>query len=138
MVVRYLDPEPNGLAGMLGGLIEGNLKAHPDRARLVIQGKHATYSVVATDVAMAASIRFSPKGVAVRNGVVGRPDVMIETDTDTMLALSTVPLRFGLPDPVSAEGRDVDRKLFKRELRVRGLLRHPWKLARLNRVMSIT
>ena len=138
MVVRYLDPEPHGLAGMLGGLIEGNLKAHPDRARLVIEGKQATYSIVATDVAVAASIRFSPHGVAVRNGVVGRPDVMIETDTDTLLALSTVPLRFGLPDPVSTEGRHVDRKLFKRELSVRGLVRHPRKLARLNRVMSIT
>jgi hypothetical protein len=136
--VRYLDPEPNGLATMLGGLIEGNLTAHPERNGLVTKGKPATFGIVAKDVDVAVSIRLSPQGVALRNGVVGRPDVLIETDSETLVGLSSVPLKFGLPDAMSKAGREVNRKLLKRELKVRGLLRHPGKLARLNRVMSVS
>jgi hypothetical protein len=53
------------------------------------------------------------------------------------MGLSAVPLRFGLPDPATTEGRAVTGKLFRRELRIRGLLRHPGKLARLNRLLSV-
>ncbi len=136
--VRYLDPEPSGLAAMLGGLIEGNLAAHPDRERLVTEGKPATYAIVARDVDVAASIRLSPAGVAIRGGVVGRPDLLIETDSETLMSLSSVPLKFGLPDAMTKEGREINGKLLKRELRVRGLLRHPGKLARLNKLMSVS
>ena len=33
--VEYPDADPNGLAEMLGGLIQGNLERHPERASLL-------------------------------------------------------------------------------------------------------
>jgi hypothetical protein len=134
--VRYGDAEPCGLAQMLGGLIEANLAAHPDREALV--AKPATYSIRARDAGVDISIRFSPSEVTIRNGVVGRPNVQIETDSDSLIGLSSVPLRFGFPDAMTKEGREVNRKLFRRELKVRGLVRHPGKLARLNKLLSVT
>ena len=134
--VRYGDAEPSGLAQMLVGLIEANLAAHPDREALV--AKRATYSIRARDAGVDVSIRFCPGEVTLRNGVVGRPDVQIETDSDSLIGLSSVPLKFGFPDAMTKEGRDVNRKLFRRELKVRGLLRHPGKLARLNKLLSVT
>jgi hypothetical protein len=133
--VRYSDPEPNGLATMLGGLIEANLAAHPDRKRLL--GKTATYSISAPDVGVAASIRVGGDGVVVRNGIVGRPNIRIEAGSDNLMGLSAVPLRFGLPDPRTEEGRALNRKLLKRELKVKGLFLHPAKLARLNKLLSV-
>lgn len=138
MTVRYLDAEPNGLAAMLGGLIEGNLAAHPDRADLVTRGRPATYAVVAKDIGVTVSLRLSPQGVAIRNGMVGRPHLVIETDSETLIGLSSVPLRFGLPDAMTREGREVNRKLLKGELRVKGLLLGPAKLARLNKLLSVS
>jgi hypothetical protein len=135
--VRYLDPEPNGLATMLGGLIEGNLSAHAERQSLVTGGKPATFAVVARDLDVAVSIRFSPQGVAIRNGVVGRPHLVIRTDSETLVGLSAVPLKFGLPDAMTEEGREVNRKLLRRELEVKGLLLHAGKLARLNKLISV-
>ncbi|MDP8956158.1 MAG: SCP2 sterol-binding domain-containing protein [Actinomycetota bacterium] len=135
MNVRYWDAEPNGLAGMIGGLIQGNLDAHPDRAALL--SSPATYAIVAPDVDVAVSIRVKDGSVTVRNGVVGRPDLVITADSEALLALSSVPLRFGLPDATKAEGREVTRKLLKGELKVKGLLMHPLKLARLNRLLSV-
>lgn len=134
--VRYLDPEPNGLATMLGGLIEANLAAHPERRRLLAKTP-ATFSISAPDVGVAASIRLASGGAVIRNGVVGKPQIRIETRSDNLLGLSAVPLRFGLPDATTREGREVNRQLFKRELKVKGLLLHPAKLGRLNKLLSV-
>jgi hypothetical protein len=133
--VRYPDQAPNGLVSMLGGLIEANLMAHPERGALL--GRTATYSITAPDAGVSASLRLSPGVVAVRNGIVGKPDIRIESNSDDLLALSALPLRLGLPDLMTKEGRAVTRKLMKRELRVRGLILHPGKLARRNKLLSV-
>ncbi len=135
MNVRYWDSEPNGLASMIGGLIQGNLDAHPDRAALL--SSPATYAIVAPDVDVAVSIRLQGGSVTVRNGLVGRTDIVITADSDMLLGLSSVPLRFGLPDATTKEGREVTGKLFNGQLKVKGLLMHPLKLARLNRLLSV-
>jgi hypothetical protein len=135
VTVTYLDQEPNGLAAMLGGVIEGNLAAHPEREALLAE--RATYAIVAQDVDVAVSIRLGDGAVKVRGGVVGRPDVLVQADSDTLISLSTVPLRFGLPDATTPEGRAVMKKLVRRELRVKGLVRHPGKLARLNKLLAV-
>ena len=70
--------------------------------------------------------------------VVGKPQVRIEAGSDDLLGLSAVPLRFGLPDVKSKEGRAVNRKLLKGELKVKGLILHPAKLGRLNKLLSAT
>jgi len=49
-----------------------------------------------------------------------------------------VPLKFGIPDPRTPEGRDVNRKLLRRQLRVKGMVRHAGKLARLNKLLTVT
>jgi len=134
--VQFQGGEPNGLAAMLGALIEGNLTAHPELEQLL--AKPATYAIVAPDVDVAVSIRLSPGSVAVRNGVVGRPNVVVTADSQTLVGMSTVPLTFGLPDPRTKEGREVNRKLLKGQLKVRGLIRHPGKLARLNKLLTVS
>ena len=134
--MKYLDAEPGGLALMLGGLIEGNLVAHSERESLL--AGRATYSIRATDVGVEVSIRLSPGSVLVRNAVVSHSDILVETDSDTLMSLSSVPLKFGLPDVMTKEGREVNRKLLRKQLKVKGLLRHPGKLARLNKLLSVT
>jgi hypothetical protein len=133
--VSYLDPEPNGLAAMLGGLIEANLAAHPERARYL--SRPATIGILASDVDVGVSLRLQPGTVMIRNGVAGRTDVRIEGDSQTLVGLSAVPMRLGLPDLTEKEGREVGRKLLRRELKVRGLLLHAGKLARLNKLLSV-
>jgi hypothetical protein len=135
VAVVYADPEPNGLATMLGGLIEGNLAAHPDREKLL--SRRATYSIAAPDVDVAISIRLAPGRITVRNGVIGNPDVQVITDSETLVGLSSVPLKFGLPDVMTKEGREVNKKLLKGRLKVKGLWLHPGKLARLNKLLSV-
>lgn len=132
--VEYLDREPNGLAAMIGGLIEGNLAAHPERASLL---KPSVVGLVAVDAHVAVTLRLAPGRVTVASGLVGPADVVVRTDSETLTDLSSVPLRFGFPDAMTPEGRAVTRKLLRGDLRVQGLLRHPATVARLNRLLSV-
>ena len=135
MNVTYLDEEPNGLATMLGGLIEANLQQHPERAALA--SKPATFAITAPDADVSVTIHLAPEGVQVANGTRGRPDVSVRADSDTLVALSAVPLRFGLPDATTPDGLDVLGKLLKGELKVKGMLLRSGKLGRLNKLLSV-
>jgi hypothetical protein len=132
--VEYLDDEPNGLAAMLGGLIEGNLSQHPERERLL---RPAVVGITAPDADVSVTIQIAPGRVALSNGLHGRPDLNVRAGSDTLIELSSVPLRFGLPDPGTREGREVTRKLLEGKLEVRGMYTNLGKLSRLNRLLSV-
>jgi hypothetical protein len=133
--VDFLDEEPNRLASMIGGLIEANLAAHPERRKLL--RPRAAIGIVASDAGVALTLRLAPSRVTVGNGLSGRPQVVIRAKSETLTELSSVPLRFGLPDVMTAEGRAATGKLFRGELRVKGLLLHPGVVSRLNRLLSV-
>ncbi len=120
---------------MLGGIIQANLASRPNTDSLL--ERPATYALVVTDAEVAVSLRVRPGQVTVRDGIVGRPHVTVEADALTLAGLSSVPLRFGLPDVLSGEGREVVRKLLTRKIRIRRMLVHPEKLARLTRLLSL-
>ena len=133
--VAYADEEPNGLATMQGGLIEANLEAHPEREELL---KPAVIVVTAPDADVAVTLAIAPGRVDVSNGAKGRADLAVRADSDTLIELSSVPLRFGLPDSMTKEGRAVTGKLMKGEIKVKGMYRAPGKLARLNKLLSVS
>ena len=131
--VTYADDEPNGLASIVGELIEQNLARDPRRRRSL---RATIVALTAADADVAASLRIAAGGVEVANGADPRADLEIVADGHRLLDLAAVPLRIGLPDPFTARGRAVLRELMTGRLRVRGLLRHPARLARLNRLLS--
>jgi hypothetical protein len=133
--VEYLDEEPNGLAAMIGGLIEANLEAHPERVALL--RRRASIGIVAADAGVALTLHLAPGRVTVSNGITGKPQVVVRADSETLTALTSVPLRFGFPDAMTAEGRAVTRKLLNRSLKVHGLAVHPRIVSHLNRLLSV-
>jgi hypothetical protein len=133
--VEYLDDEPNGIATMLGGLIEANLGQHPEREALL---KPMAVAITAPDAGVSVTIRLAPGRVTVANGVAGSPpDLHVRADSATLVELSSVPLSLGLPDLMKKEGREVNRRLLKGEIKVGGMMRHLGKLARFNKLLSV-
>jgi hypothetical protein len=134
--VAYADREPNGLATMVGGLIEANLRQHPERRSLL---RPAVVELVAVDAGVSVRIALSPGQVSVSNGSPrpGRPRVRVVADSDALLLLSSAPLRFGLPDPMSSDGRAVLAKVLRRKIRIAGLVAHPLSVARFARLLSV-
>lgn len=132
--VEYVDEEPNGLASMIGGLIEGNLTQHPEREALL---KPAVIGISAPDAGVSITLQIAPGRVGVANGLQGKPHLLVETDSDRLIELSSVPLRFGLPDNMTKDGRAVTGALMKGKIKVRGMTRHLGRLSRLNKLLSV-
>jgi hypothetical protein len=136
VTVTYTDADPNGLSSMIGGLIEANLRANPDRAELLAP---STVELTAEDVEVSACIHMSPVGVTVANQPGwSRVDLGVRAASSDLIALSAMPLLFGLPDPLRREGRAIIGKVLRGRIRVSGLVRHPVKLTRLTRLLSVS
>jgi hypothetical protein len=132
--VTVVGPEPSGLASMVAELIEQNLARDPDRSRLM---QRSVAVLDAPDAEVTVFLRIDPEGVRVGDGDVPDAHVRITADAGRLLDLTIAPLRFGLPDLQTPEGRTVVRDLLARRLRIRGLLRHPLRLARLTQLLSV-
>ena len=145
--VVFLDAEPNGLADMLGRLLEANLAADPRRVRLL----HAAVVLLeASDAEVAARVELSPGQVRVANvarvsgedpavgGNGPTSDLRIRASAGDLVALAGAPLVLGLPNPLRRPGRDILRRVATRRVRVSGMLRHPLVLSRFARLLSVS
>jgi hypothetical protein len=134
VTVTVVGPEPSGLASMVAELIEQNLARDPERRALL---RPSVVVLDAPDADVTVFLRIAPGEVRVGDGDVPDAHLSIRADSGRLLDLTTAPLRFGLPDPFSAEGRAIGGDLLGRRLRIRGLLRHPLRLARLTKLLSV-
>ncbi len=134
MTVSFADDEPNGLADLVGRLVETNLDRRPERRSLL---RPAVIQLTASDAGATATIRITDGAVRVRNGPTAAADLRVVATADDLLALSSAPLRFGLPDALEPAGRAVIRRIAAGDVRVSGMLRHPLRLSRFTRLLSV-
>ena len=134
MSVVYENDEPSGLATMVGGLIAQNLERDPTRRRLL---RTSSATITVPDAGVTITVRTRPGGVEVRDGGDPAAHIGITADSDRLLGLTSAPLRFGLPDPFDPRGRAVLRDIMSGRVRIRGLLAHPRRLARLSALLSV-
>jgi hypothetical protein len=135
VTVSFADAEPNGLADLVGRLIEANLERRPDRRALL---RPSVVELVANDADTAATVVLSTSGVEISNAPGSRtPHLRVVAGADDLLELSTTPLRFGFPDALDVRGRWILRRIATRRVRVSGMLRHPIRLSRFTRLLSV-
>jgi hypothetical protein len=135
VTVRFADAEPNGLADLVGRLIEANLQRRPGLRNLL---RPAVVELGASDADVRATVVLSRDAVEISNGTADRePHLRIVARSDDLVELSTTPLRFGLPDAFDARGRAVLRGIATGRVRVSGMVRHPLRLSRFTRLLSV-
>ncbi|MBA3737848.1 MAG: hypothetical protein H0W97_04725 [Actinobacteria bacterium] len=135
MKVTVVGPEPSGLASMVAELLEQNLARDPARRELL---RPSVVVLDASDADVTVFLRIAPEEVRVGDGNVPDAHLAIRAESGRLLDLTTAPLRFGSPDVLTPEGRAIIGDLLGRRLRIRGLLRHPLRLARLTKLLSVT
>jgi hypothetical protein len=122
------DAADNGFAALVGGLVEGNLEAHPERigdlARL-----HLDVGLVSTDADVSITLRFGRGKLVIHDGIL--PDVVgvVRGTTDAILDMTMLrngPL--GLPILWDDAGLKVIGRIRRGEL---SLPWAPWKSLRL-------
>jgi hypothetical protein len=136
--------EDNGLATMLADLVRQNLEAKPHKSR-DFEALKGTVAIVADDAEVALTLRFDAGRLTIHDGIVGIPDATIRGTSETILALSnmplTTPLALPVPDPRDKEAVQTVKSVFDamkaKQFHVYGMVFHLPMLMRLTRVMSI-
>ena len=122
---------------MIAGLIRGNVEARPDLAG-IIQEARGAISITARDVGATVGISFKSGVVEISNAPSSKADVEILADSEDLMAFSTVPLKYGLPDVMTAGGRALAKDIVTRKVVVRGMVRHLGLVRRLQRILTVT
>jgi hypothetical protein len=132
--------EHSGLRDLVETLVEANLARAPGRALRITRREAA--ALVATDADLAVTVQMlpgalhAPGSVLIHDGEDPWAEIVVRAPSVGLLELAATPLRFGLPDVLTHDGRDVVRQLARREIRVRGLVRHVGTVRRLSMLLS--
>jgi hypothetical protein len=132
--------EHAGFRELVEGLLDANLAREPQRAHLIT--RREAVALLATDAELAVTIQLLPGAeggagtVIVHEGEDPWAEVVVHAASVGLLELAATPLRFGLPDVTSRDGRLVVGDLLARRIRVRGLVRHLFTLRRISRLLS--
>ena len=124
--------EPSGITELIDGLVRQNLRRDPTRRLLPVD----VVTIEAVDADVAVSIRPSPGGIAVVDGRDPGARVVVSAASTLLLELAGAPLRFGLPDVFTHDGRALIADLLTKRIRVRGLIRHLGTVRRLTMLLS--
>ncbi len=122
---------------MLGGLIEANVLASPEKRRdfdvLV-----ARVGFWVTDIDEGVTLVFNAGALTVYNGLEAGRTITIRAEAETVLSLSNLSIGiFGLPVYYDEVGRGVAAKLLEGKLKIDGLLQHIATVNRVTRIFSV-
>jgi hypothetical protein len=125
-----------GLAVILKDLIIQNLEQKPDKIsdfnRISVD-----IGLIVPDAGIEIHLKFSKGTLTVCSGIRGRPDLIIVSDSEQVLALSNVKIKWGLPYYFDEQGKEVLNAMREKRIRVKGLFFHFPSLVRFSRIMSV-
>lgn len=133
MSVTFRRDDPVGLVAIVGDLLAANLVRDPERRRL-LRDEASALRVI--DAGVGVTVRCTPAGVVVIPGVDPAARVVVAASADGLLRLAASPLRFGLPDALTPEGRAVLTDILAGRVRVHGLIRRLPAVRRLTMLLS--
>jgi len=135
--VVYADDEPSAFASMLGGLIEANVRSHPEK-ELDFESLKARVGIWVTDIDEGVTLEFKGGMLIVHNGLKPKRTLTIRTDADTVMSLSNLKIGLlGLPVYYDDVGRGVALKLLTGKLKIDGLLPNVLTLNAVTRIFSV-
>jgi len=122
---------------MLGGLIEANVVADPDK-RKDFDALAARVGIWVTDIDEGVTLVFDAGRLTVYNGLEPNRTLTIRAEAETVMSLSNLKIGlFGVPVYFDEVGRGVALKLMRGKLRIDGLLTNIATLNRVTRVFSV-
>ncbi len=124
------------MAEMLGGLIRANIEKSPVKAA-IFRAIHGVVGIHIEDIEVSITLEFLGGTLVIHEGIAKPPDITIRTESGTVMDLSTVSIRFGLPYFFDENGRKILENVRNGRIRMSAM---PWRLLdliRLTRVMSI-
>ncbi len=128
--------DEGGLPVMIADIIKGNLDAKPQRQN-DFNALNGNIYMQAEDADVDMTMVFEKGKLTVHSGKVGNPKISISTDSETLLDLANIDVKFGLPYYFDKVGLGVIKKILTRKLKIKGLLTHTIMLTRFTKLMSV-
>ena len=125
-----------GLAEIMFNLIRQNLEQKPHRL-LSFKALNSNVVIVARDIDITITLAFKMGELTIYNGIVGKPDLKIIADHDTILGLTLINICMGLPNYFDRAGRNILEKLIFGNLKIEGMLKYPLQLIHLTKIFSV-
>jgi hypothetical protein len=125
-----------GLAVMLSDLIRQNLEQNPEKIR-DFNSLNANVAIEALDIQILIGLEFKQGKLTISKNSSFKPDLHIITDSETIIALCLLKIKFGLPYFFDANGFRIFKKLLSGELVIKGLLSHFSALVKLTKLFSV-
>jgi hypothetical protein len=136
-LVTYASKEPSAFAEMLGGLIEANVQAHPNKQQ-DFDTLTARVGIWVTDIEEGVTLVFESGRLTVYNGLEPRRTITIRAEAETVMSLSNLKIGpFGLPVYYDGVGRGVALKLLQGKLKIDGMMANVGTLNRVTRIFSV-
>jgi len=123
------------MAGMLADMLKANLEK-PEKLKDFNNLKARVY-LYAKDADAGITMDFDKGKLVVYGGEEGKPDISITTDAATLLELANINIKFGMPNYFDKTGREIVKKLLKRELKIKGMFTHLGALTKVTKIMSL-
>ena len=129
--------EASAFGQMLGGLIEANVEASPERRR-DFDELTARVGVYVTDIEEGVTLDFQGGHLVVRSGLEPGRDLTIRADSETVMQLSNVRIGFaGMPNYLDSTGREVVASLLSGRLKIEGIFGNLTLLNQVTRLFSV-
>ena len=125
-----------GLAMMLKDLLEQNLQRHPEKIK-DFEALDNSIAITAPDIDVSVTLLFEKGRLTIYNGIVDQPAIMITANSDMLLELNLLNIKFGMPWYFDERGRKVIKLIFSGQLKIKGMFLHLPTLTRLTKIMSV-
>jgi len=123
-------------SGILADVLKTNLEQKPHKLK-TFRNLSAVVGINVTDVGRSVSLVFTGEKVLIEEGIKEKPQVVITADSETIMGLNFVNIKWGLPYYFDEAGRNVIKLLLSGQLKIQGLLLHPIILTKVTKVMSV-
>jgi hypothetical protein len=125
-----------GLPVMLADLIRQNIEKRPDKIK-PFESIEAKVLIEIPDIQTSAGLEFHRGKLTLSKDLSGKPDLHILTDSTTLLDLSLLKIKLGLPYFFDKNGFKILKKILNGEIVIKGLFKNFPVLINLTKIISI-
>jgi hypothetical protein len=136
-IIIFPEARELGLPVMLADLIRQNIENKPEKIK-PFESLEAKVLIEIPDIQTSAGLEFHRGKLTLSKDLSGKPDLHILTDSATILGLSLLKVKLGLPYFFDKNGFKILRKILSGEIIIKGLFKNFSVLINLTKVISIS
>ncbi|MGO9014462.1 MAG: hypothetical protein ACLQF0_05735 [Dissulfurispiraceae bacterium] len=121
---------------IISELLSSNITQKAERMR-TFKSMYGVVAIHLVDIEAAVSLIFAGGTLSIVPGIAGKPDIIITTDSDKVMGLNLISVKFGLPYYFDKAGLTVLKQLLSGDIKIKGMLAHPILLTKLTKIMSV-